>query len=242
MRLQRRIFTVLIFLLLGTVVNVLVAWGCTLILPTREVGWSSRTAVSKLDDKCVWMFIRCERWGYVYFLSSVLPKESALIPKYEEFVNANSITEWWNRIPSQNYQLGEFLGDLRWYEQASGWPAVSLWSRLNMNSPFHPYKGSDPLRVLLDDELERAWLVDWPFFKQQYILPLGIIWYGFAINTIFYAVVIWLIFFGPFVLRRYIRIRHGYCIKCGYNLRGDLDSGCPECGWKRREVKHEVEQ
>lgn len=25
----------------------------------------------------------------------------------------------------------------------------------------------------------------------------------------------------------------GYCPMCKYDLRGDLDSGCPECGWNR---------
>jgi len=27
-----------------------------------------------------------------------------------------------------------------------------------------------------------------------------------------------------------------YCPKCKYDLRGDLASGCPECGWNRRDA------
>ena len=27
----------------------------------------------------------------------------------------------------------------------------------------------------------------------------------------------------------------GICPKCAYDLRGDLSSGCPECGWRRKE-------
>ena len=66
-------------------------------------------------------------------------------------------------------------------------------------------------------------------------LPLAPIWPGFAINTLFYAALLWLGFCGPFALRRQIRRKHGRCVKCGYDLRGapGTDAGCPECGWNR---------
>ena len=57
-------------------------------------------------------------------------------------------------------------------------------------------------------------------------------WPGFAINTVFYAAILWLPF-APFQLRRYLRRKRGLCIKCGYDLRGDFAAGCPECGWGR---------
>ncbi len=64
-------------------------------------------------------------------------------------------------------------------------------------------------------------------------LPLLPIWTGFTINTVFYAAILWLLIPGPFVLRRLIRSRRGHCIKCGYDLRGSPEAGCPECGWNR---------
>ena len=64
-------------------------------------------------------------------------------------------------------------------------------------------------------------------------LPLLPMWPGFAVNTLFYAIILWLLIPGPFVLRRLIRIRRGRCPKCGYDLRGDHDGGCPECGGMR---------
>ena len=36
-------------------------------------------------------------------------------------------------------------------------------------------------------------------------LPLRPIWPGFAVNTLFYAAVLWLLIPGPFALRRFIR-------------------------------------
>ena len=64
-------------------------------------------------------------------------------------------------------------------------------------------------------------------------LPLRPIWPGFLINTLFYATILWLLAFGPFAARRFIRNKQGRCIKCGYDLRGSSGGGCPECGWGR---------
>ena len=68
------------------------------------------------------------------------------------------------------------------------------------------------------------------------MLPVVPLWPGFAVNTLFYAIILWLLIPGPFVLRRVIRLKRGRCPKCGYDLRGQLPgagSGCPECGWNR---------
>ncbi len=36
-----------------------------------------------------------------------------------------------------------------------------------------------------------------------------------------------------FLLLRWRGPTEGRCPKCDYDLRGDLSSGCPECGWQR---------
>jgi hypothetical protein len=62
--------------------------------------------------------------------------------------------------------------------------------------------------------------------------PTRPIWPGFAINTGFYAAILWLLFAFPFVIRRRRRIKRGLCAKCGYDLRGrgGHQNLCPECG------------
>ena len=35
------------------------------------------------------------------------------------------------------------------------------------------------------------------------------------------------------VMPRDDRLRRGQCPKCGYDLKGRLRLGCPECGWRR---------
>ncbi len=51
---------------------------------------------------------------------------------------------------------------------------------------------------------------------------------GFAINTILYATILWPLIPGPFVLRRFLRLRRGLCPKCAYPM-GE-SSVCTECG------------
>ena len=60
------------------------------------------------------------------------------------------------------------------------------------------------------------------------LLPLQPIWPGFAVNMTFYATFLWLLICGPFVLRRFIRVRRGLCPACAYPM-GESDV-CSECG------------
>ena len=67
------------------------------------------------------------------------------------------------------------------------------------------------------------------------ILPTRPIWPGFAINTVFYAVILRGLYAAPFALRRRSRVKRGLCPKCAYDLRGraPMSEVCPECGEDR---------
>jgi hypothetical protein len=62
------------------------------------------------------------------------------------------------------------------------------------------------------------------------VLPFIPLWPGFAINTIFYAAIVWMLFMGPGAVRRRVRRKRGQCAACGYSLRGNVSDKCPECG------------
>jgi hypothetical protein len=60
------------------------------------------------------------------------------------------------------------------------------------------------------------------------LLPLRPIWPGFAINTIFYAAILAILFYGPGKVRRFVRVRRGRCPACAYPVGSS--PVCTECG------------
>ncbi len=71
-------------------------------------------------------------------------------------------------------------------------------------------------------------LTPWGNRSIPHVLPLLPIWPGFAVNTFFYAGILWLLIPGPFALRRFIRVRRGLCPKCAYPMGEGVV--CTECG------------
>ena len=69
------------------------------------------------------------------------------------------------------------------------------------------------------------------------MLPLRPMLPGFVADTILFAAG----FLSLFVLfqqvQRYDRRLRGQCAICGYDLRGQPDAGCPECGWNRADCE-----
>jgi hypothetical protein len=60
-------------------------------------------------------------------------------------------------------------------------------------------------------------------------LPIRPIWPGFAINTVFYAAVLWVLFAGTGWIRRRVRIKRGLCPACAYPV--GTSEVCTECGY-----------
>ena len=224
---RRCLYTLAIFLVLGAVVNVAVVWGCAMILAEQTNNWNMRSGAARLEDNYVWGVNRLDRPGYFSIESYVVLSVMEWDERLEE---PSTLIEKWSRIPDRNDLGGEIS---TWQESASGWPVASMWSRLIELDPLHNLLVPNKPRVLPRDKLERGWLLDWSFLPTQSILPNGVIWPGFAVNTIFYAAILWLVIPGPFALRRHIRRKRGLCVVCGYDLRGDFSAGCSECGWRR---------
>lgn len=63
---------------------------------------------------------------------------------------------------------------------------------------------------------------------QYRVLPLRPIWPGFLINTLLYGTSLWMVCTGPFAVRRAIRRRRGRCAHCGYPV--GTSPVCTECG------------
>ena len=115
------------------------------------------------------------------------------------------------RSPSKEYTL----------EIANGWPALAVHGGMT---------ATDFIRVT---DSFGAIVFERKLWFQSRVIPLVPLWPGFLIDTLFYAA-LWLgLIVGFGAARRTLRKRRGRCPMCAYDLRGNLDAGCPECGWNR---------
>lgn len=106
-------------------------------------------------------------------------------------------------------------------QEGFGWPALSFWYPV-ANPGFAPPHagpgGFDLIRITGDRRhLRRA-------------IPLRPIWKGVLIDTGFYGALWMLPLFGLPLLRQRRRRKQGRCPRCGYDLKGAMEAGCPECG------------
>jgi hypothetical protein len=71
-----------------------------------------------------------------------------------------------------------------------------------------------------------------PTWGARWVLPIKPLWPGFAINLIFYAAILWLLWIAPGRIKRVIRIRGHRCPACGYQIApgGGIGPVCSECG------------
>ncbi len=226
MKRRRRTLLMMIVLLLvgGAVVNVAVAWGCALwIQPTPNTRILT-TGTSSVVPKLHFSFwtergaTRVLSWPSNDLANSELPQDWVV---YLD----RTLRPYWSRISHRTpADVASVL-----IEDARGWPFLSMMSVFSRSTQFDTRGTPTELLVgiqlppgpsgLLTGDTARA-------------IPTRPIWPGFAINTVFYAVVLWLLFAAPFVVRRWRRIRRGLCPKCAYDLRGSVvgSQACPECG------------
>ena len=214
--------TLLVFLLLlagGAIINIAVAWGCAIFLCDVTDGWTMRSGASRLENGSVWGNFRLDRPGYFEIRSHV----SAPPDEWEErWEDPSSLIEPWGRVPSQ------MEVNTQWEEFASGWPRPVLRSRLHINDYSRSFAATATPKVFPRDTLESGFTIQVPLLSREAILPTGMIWHGVVINTVFYAVLAWLVFALTIILRNQRRIRRGICPGCMYPV-GTSDT-CTECG------------
>ncbi len=210
---KRRLAQLVVFLLLGAVVNVAVAWGCALWAPMVSSGPNSRGEYSKLAPgmpwprsvPADWPSLHSGSWGVGWVMTT--GTFSGNIPEDQAIAEGR---------PSL-YGLSVIL---------LGVPFRTLECQFQMQI-YEPYRRIDTMiAAIYSPEIISS-------SGSMGCIPLRPIFPGFAINTVVYAVILWMLWSSPFKVRRMIRNKRGRCIKCGYDLRGTSEGGCPECGWGR---------
>jgi hypothetical protein len=223
-----------IFLLLGAIVNIAVAWWCALWMrdtsSVEELGGPlAQRTYPEGDTIYMWELQLYESpglswanggWGDVTRWKDRPPDSELspldLLPGWASQLNLAEL----RRAAEGNAQSGGVV-------VGRGWPMVCLTCRCN-------WLGQPPFYVSSD-----AIDLGWPGGPSAQLNPADDMWLprllplrpyvvGFAINTLFYAAILWLLFAAPFALRRWRRIRRGLCPACAYPVgASDL---CSECG------------
>ncbi len=102
------------------------------------------------------------------------------------------------------------------YERRAGWPIRS----------FVDFSYSGTSADAISGRKSSLTLAQLPLHRQS--LPIEPLPIGFIINTLFYALLLWLLLFAPFAARRMLRRRRGQCEKCAYPI--GVSPVCTECG------------
>jgi hypothetical protein len=197
---KRWTLRICVFLLLGAIVNVAVAWGCVCRRDSHP-----ESTVLDADQKGWWV--------------AVAP-EGMQIPHRQwrhEDLGVESIS-FVGYPPPPNSRDVEAAVRVQ-----AGWPCYSLhgtWFSLEATAR------TDPSHV--NGDRQNLYFPRTGLALYERGLLYGPIWPGFAINTLLYAAVVWLLFAAPFALRRRRRIKRSLCPACAYPV-GDSEV-CTECG------------
>ena len=201
-----RLTLLLALLVGGAFVNVAVAWGCIYANPYLfNYRFTQHRSSPNIDQ-----------WQAIDMGFPNGPKRVENFWGTQSYgfgeIQTHAKMDWHDR--ENNYKFYEAHG---WGYRA-GWPMLALvgWQR-SVNDV--DASVSVLVWINLDNELVATF-------------PYSPIWPGFAINTVFYAALIWMLFAVPAALRRKRRRSRGLCVKCAYDLRGRAVSSdvCPECG------------
>lgn len=220
---KRELLFILLALVIGALMTIASAWAASWIGASR---WTPRPGPPQVPR------------AWAYLSDNQAMQARGLIP-----LSYGVIDGWHLDIGSMTAleprREGVTTGDSSQLQTVwAGWPARSLMGEKIVAMAGEVGKPSTVVGI----RYEWAWgacatggssYLDW----KPRMLPLRPMWPGFAINTLLYALIAWLLIRGRFVARHYsrreIRRRRGRCLKCGYDLRGEYDAGCPECGWNR---------
>lgn len=233
----RIIRTIAIFLILGAIVNVLVAWGCAVFVDAVRTHGEVTRGQYTYEVKAhhahyhLWYVLTWSKPGAAYYYYD----ESIDDEHYQAAIDADnaairSAWPYWARPLELYVESGTELWSRR--VDARGWPTVSLWSDDEADRWFDDQMWRLKSSGSLDIGLE-----PWPRHvdegPRQRVLPLRPIWRGIIINTLFYSLVLCLLFVTVMQSRLAVRRLRHRCPKCAYLLKGQTVPGCPECGWGR---------
>ena len=223
---KRRLLIIAIFLLLGAVVNVAVAWGCAL-WTIRVPGGAGRYGISE-----IWDMVHPTQADYHWLEESgwkPRPEDDDFVWKAasREISGFGLERKAFFHYPDLKPGRGRSFSDATFViRDRSGWPLRALQAEKWLSEENVQYTRFESRFAIAIVPVTYSW--KGRMIKDDRLLAYLPVWPNFAINTVFYAIVLWLLIPGPFALRRLIRRRRGLCPKCAYPM-GE-SAVCTECG------------
>jgi hypothetical protein len=228
---MRRLAIVVLFLALGAVVNVGVAWGCAYFIDGGRCLITATARGRTAVEHPRWEVVLGRRAGVTLIRSDASGIPPPPVPLPADATPREMAA--WMSAPIGSLDARVVVRVPRWsrasappdeadyarravWEDARGWPMVCLVS----------YSADFGGRI------GHPWALDpggsrWPNGLPR-VLPLRPILIGFAGNTVGYAAVLWSIVLGPATIRRLVRRRRHLCPACGYPE--GASRLCTECG------------
>ncbi len=225
---KRTAFKLSVFLLLGAVTTVAVAWGCAAWRqpPYEYVSGSPRERFGYSVDGVGYFVEGDSKAGiasYFAAYSTDAGVDDVVWRRFRPPSWAFRVLECYTEAHGDPYGRGEGKISGLLNIQGAGWPVIAMRSH------------SDPT---IDETMGAvrvpAFLRSGTSGDQHYVLPLLPIWGGFAFNTCVFAVAHAALAWAALTSRRLRRFAHGRCPQCTYDLRADYRRPCPECGWRRK--------
>lgn len=256
-RATRRARKLTLLLALGFVLNLLVAWGLSLIPHIRSPG--NFRSVQMLNAYAGTtrnsMFYNEQQWFGVLEQQYHTQRRSRSQPtRYR-------ISFWWAWSPlSPDHDILS-SGNALFDRHMPAHPDETVISRTRYGFPAFTLRCetlvTDPITgstiapsvlangAIMDENAIPITVVNgalssksviWP--HATYIwMPYYPIWSGLVINTTIYAALLWIAVYLLRSIKHDRRLHHGTCPYCAYDMQFNYTGGCPECGWRRNATK-----
>ena len=245
-RVRRLVTRLILFLLLGVVTTLAIAWGFAYATDRVAAYQSSHIGAKVYFGEGEWHHVSQFRTG-----AGEIVRLDYLggDPVRDPHIAPWDLSSWTvtHRSPREVYETIHL--DLSLQEEAWGWPCLALRSAVWFEDDVpRPSWDAQRRRMVAaapaaSPKTRSAWLFD----QELYVDPTGIVSgpamlrslplepipLGLAANSALFASTWWVLLVGWRIALRRWRAHAGRCPQCGYDLRGDLARGCPECGWNR---------
>lgn len=241
-RVWQRVRRSVVYILLGLISNLLIAWSCAIVTIRPKfttVEWTDaakQACKSLVYEEVNTVGVTARSINHILYGGAV-PVDDPFMPPLSEY----GVTDWslrWLRKEPIGFKVIPATIE-------AGWPlhtvaGVRYWG--NHEEPGQHLIGLIEVRLPWKHDRQcAATLQAFSFWKTPRVfLPYRPFVLNSVVNSLFYAA-IWLgIVSGLRALKYKWRMHRGRCPSCKYDLARDFSTGCPECGWRRESTPRPV--